>query len=243
MNLERISFLWYSIWQSISEETHTNVGFTWASPWEVSFFLTKGGLASANGRSNLCQGGVSFMSMECLILGKFHQCCLFLRIEADCYMKIVAWTVCCGRSEVGEVLNLHVGIWEVGCSTGSQMMIIIIIIIIIIIMSLTPVSSSYEDIGGVPSMQSCYSAGMKRCGMCMEERSPLWVRRSKSEETLCRLLITMVEETFDISRSWVDHGRPVMNLKSGYVEGENSKWKVKQRKMICGPFPIGCQAQ
>ena len=40
-------------------------------------------------------------------------------------------------------------------------------------MSLTPVSSSYEDIGGVPSMQSCYSAGMKRCGMCMEERSPL----------------------------------------------------------------------
>ena len=47
------------------------------------------------------------------------------------------------------------------------------ITIIIIIMSLTPVSSSYEDIGGVPSMQSCYSAGMKRCGICMEERSPL----------------------------------------------------------------------
>ena len=36
-----------------------------------------------------------------------------------------------------------------------------------------------------------------------------------------------------------------MNLKSGYdfVEGENSKWKVKQRKMICGPFLIGYQAQ
>ena len=32
--------------------------------------------------------------------------------------------------------------------------------------------------------QSCYSAEMKRCGICMEERSPLWVRRSKSEETL-----------------------------------------------------------
>ena len=79
-------------------------------------------------------------------------------------------------------------------------------IIIIIIMSLTPVSSSYEDIRGVPSMQSCYSAGMKQCGICMEERSPLWVRRSKSEETLCRLLITMVEETFDIRRSRVDHG-------------------------------------
>ena len=123
------------------------------------------------------------------------------------------------------------------------LIIIYLIIIIIIIMSLTPVSSSYEDIGGVPSMQSCYSAGMKRCGICMEERSPLWVRRSKSEETLCRLLITMVEETFDIRRSWVDHGRPVMNLKSGYVEGENSRWKVKQRKMICGPFLIGYQAQ
>ena len=80
----------------------------------------------------------------------------------------------------------------------------------IIIMSLTPVSSSDEDIGGVPSMQSSYSAGMKRCGICMVERSPLWVRRSKSEETLCRLLITMVEETFDIRRSWVDHGKRLL---------------------------------
>ena len=44
--------------------------------------------------------------------------------------------------------------------------------LIIIIMSLTPVSSSDEDIGGVPSMQSSYSAGMKRCAICMEE-SPL----------------------------------------------------------------------
>ena len=43
---------------------------------------------------------------------------------------------------------------------------------------------------------------MKRCGICMEERSPLWVHRSKSTETLCRLLITMVEETFGIRRSW-----------------------------------------
>ena len=31
-------------------------------------------------------------------------------------------------------------------------------------MSLTLVSSLDEDIGGVPSMQSSYSAGMKRCG-------------------------------------------------------------------------------
>ena len=85
-------------------------------------------------------------------------------------------------------------------------------------------------------MQSSYSAGMKRCGICMEERGPLWGRRSKSEETLCRLLITMMEETFDIRRSWVDHGKPIMNLKSGNVEGEYSKWKVKQRKMICDPF-------
>ena len=40
-------------------------------------------------------------------------------------------------------------------------------------MSSTPVSSSDEDIGAVPSMQSSYSAGMKRYGICMEERSPL----------------------------------------------------------------------
>ena len=38
-------------------------------------------------------------------------------------------------------------------------------------MSLTPVSSSDIGGGGVPSMQLSYSAGMKRCGICMEERS------------------------------------------------------------------------
>ena len=117
------------------------------------------------------------------------------------------------------------------------------VIIIIIIVSLTPVSSSYEDIG----------ASLPCNHVILPEWSDVgyaWKRGVHSEcvgrnlsETLCRLLITMVEETFDISRFWVDHGRPVMNLKSGYVEGENSKWKVKQRKMICGPFLIGCQAQ
>ena len=66
---------------------------------------------------------------------------------------------------------------------------------------------------------------------------------SKSKETLCRLLITMVEETFDIRRSCVDDGKQIMNQKSGHIEGENFKWKVKQRKMICGPFLIGYQAQ
>ena len=45
------------------------------------------------------------------------------------------------------------------------------VIIIIIIMSLTPVSSLEKDIGGVPSMQSSYSAEMRRYGICMEERS------------------------------------------------------------------------
>ena len=113
---------------------------------------------------------------------------------------------------------------------------------VVIIMSLI-MSSSDEDIEGVPSMQSSYSAGMKRCGICMEERNPLSVHRSKSEETLCRLLITIMEETFDIKRSWVDHRKSIMNLKSGYVEGENSKWKAKQRKIIWGPILIRYQAQ
>ena len=38
-------------------------------------------------------------------------------------------------------------------------------------MSLTPVSSPDEDMEGVPSMQSSYSAEMKRNEICMEERS------------------------------------------------------------------------
>ena len=73
--------------------------------------------------------------------------------------------------------------------------------VIIIIMSLTPVSSSYEDIGGVPSMQSCYSAGMKRCGYAWKRGVHCEYVGRNPEETLCRLLITMVEETFDIRRS------------------------------------------
>ena len=64
-------------------------------------------------------------------------------------------------------------------------------------MSLTPVLSTDEDIGGVYSMQSRYSAKIKRYGTCMEKRGVhcIEVRRSKSEETLFRLLITMTEET------------------------------------------------
>ena len=72
----------------------------------------------------------------------------------------------------------------------------------IIIMSLTPVSSSNKDIGGVPSIQSSYSAEMKRYGICMEERSVhCKCVGLKYKETLCRLLITMAEETFDIRKS------------------------------------------
>ena len=46
-----------------------------------------------------------------------------------------------------------------------------VIIIIKIIMSLTPISSSDKDIGGIPSMQSSYSAEMRQYWICMEERS------------------------------------------------------------------------
>ena len=55
-----------------------------------------------------------------------------------------------------------------------------------------------EDIGGVPCMQYRFSAKMKRYGICMEEREVHFIKvhRSKSEKTLCRLLIIMAEETF-----------------------------------------------
>ena len=102
-------------------------------------------------------------------------------------------------------------------------------------MSLTPVSSSYEDIWGVPSMHHVILPEWAMW-ICMEERSPLWVRRSKSEETLCRLLITMAEETFDIRRSWVDHGRPVMNLEERICWGREFQMAGEAKEMICGPF-------
>ena len=47
------------------------------------------------------------------------------------------------------------------------------------------------------------------------------MRRSKSEETLCRLLITMAEETFDMRMSRVNLEKQIMNLMSEYVEEEN----------------------
>ena len=82
-------------------------------------------------------------------------------------------------------------------------------------MSLTPVLSTDEDIGGVHSMQSRYSAEVKRYGICMEERGVhcIKVRRSKSEEILCRLLTTMVEETFNIKSLELTAGKQIMNLR------------------------------
>ena len=58
-------------------------------------------------------------------------------------------------------------------------------------------------------------------GICTEE-SPLQVHWPKSEETWCRLLITMAGETFDIRKSQVN--LRIMNLQSEYLEEENSKW-------------------
>ena len=49
------------------------------------------------------------------------------------------------------------------CQSGEK--------IIIIIINLMPVSCSDEDIGGIPTMQSSYSAELKQNGICMEERS------------------------------------------------------------------------
>ena len=53
---------------------------------------------------------------------------------------------------------------------------------------------------------------------------------SRSGETLCRLLITMAEETFDI-RSQIDLGMQIMILRSEYVEGESSKGGCSRGKM------------
>jgi hypothetical protein len=103
-------------------------------------------------------------------------------------------------------------------------------------MSLTPVSSSYEDIGGVPPMKSCYSAGMKRCGICMEERSPLWVRRSKSKETLCRLLITMVSGG---ARDSMSPGHSQVNYSANQVKRKSRNTMPRQLWAMPGlPFEL-----
>ena len=75
-------------------------------------------------------------------------------------------------------------------------------------------------------------------GLCMKEKWSI-VSGSKSEETLCRLLITMVEETFDVSKSRVNLGKQIMNLRSEYVKEESSKCsRCSKKKRICGPFLI-----
>ena len=65
------------------------------------------------------------------------------------------------------------------------------------------------------------------------------LRRSKSEETLCRLLITMVEETFWYKKVLSRPRKADYESEEQNGEGKNSKWKVKQRKMIFCPFLIG----
>ena len=99
-------------------------------------------------------------------------------------------------------------------------------------MSLTPVLSTDEDIGGIPCMQSRYSAKIKRYEICMEEMGIrcIKVRRSKSEDALCRLLTTMMEETFDIKKSQVNLVSQIMNLRNESAGGESSNRHVQQRK-------------
>ena len=108
--------------------------------------------------------------------------------------------------------------------------------IIIIIMSLTPVSSSDEDIGGVP-----FIAIKLFCQIWSDEvyawkrGVQLSVRRSKSEETLSNLLITIGGWDFWFTKVFSETTwNQLMNLKSGYLEGETAKWKVMQRKVIYG---------
>ena len=47
------------------------------------------------------------------------------------------------------------------------------------------------------------------------KEGPLWVLRSKSKETLCRLLKTMVEETFEIRKSWANPEKQIRNPRHG----------------------------
>ena len=72
----------------------------------------------------------------------------------------------------------------------------------------------------------------------MEEMggSPLQVRRLQTEATLCRLLITLAEETFYMKNSWVNLGKQIWNLRNEYAEGESSKRQVQQKKKILQPI-------
>ena len=67
-------------------------------------------------------------------------------------------------------------------------------------MSLTIVLSTDEDISCNPDILQKLS---NMHGICMEERGVhcIEVRRSKSEDTVCRLSITMAEETGDMKMS------------------------------------------
>ena len=95
-----------------------------------------------------------------------------------------------------------------------------------------------EDIGGVPSIEFRYSAKMKRYEIC----------RKRLERVHCKCAGwkprrhctgSLAEETFYIKRSWVNLGKPIMNLWNKYAEGESSKRQVQQMIKICSPFLIG----
>ena len=66
-------------------------------------------------------------------------------------------------------------------------------------MSLTPILSTYEDIGGVHSMQSRYSAKIKRYEICNLRKKVLGKRvpigkYSKGKSTMRRILVERFRE-------------------------------------------------
>ena len=81
-------------------------------------------------------------------------------------------------------------------------------------MSLTLVSSSEKDIGGTPSMQSSYSAELKRNGICMEERNVhvnAWVEIWRDILQTIDNYGGTAEETFDWRKSWANPWKQIMN--------------------------------
>ena len=108
--------------------------------------------------------------------------------------------------------------------------------IIIIIMSSTLVCFEMKTSGAFPQWNLDILqkwSDMKYAGRGWKESIAGWKPRRHCAGG------SLAEETFYIKRSWVDLGKPIMNLRNEYAEGESSKRRVQQMIKICSPFLIG----
>ena len=91
-----------------------------------------------------------------------------------------------------------------------------------------------EDIGGAPSMEFRYSAKMKRYDISRKRLEGVHCKCAGWKPRRHCAGGSLAEETFYIKKSWVDLGKPIMNLTNEYAEREFQTASAANDKDLIG---------